>query len=71
MTDPEDDDTFDFEAECIKVYRGAKSDTVKLKALEMMSKLLPAKPPVKPQDVGNTASPAAIRAQNRMNGGAE
>ena len=69
MTDPEDDGNFDFEAECIKVYRAAKSDTVKLKALEMLSKVRTRKPSVKPDTTNEPAVPAALAAQRRMNGG--
>lgn len=70
MTDPVDDDEeFDFEQECIKVYRGAKTDDVKIKALSLIAKVQPAKAPVKPDDDGGAGEPAALAAQRKMNGG--
>jgi len=68
MSEPEDE-PFDFEAECIKVYHDAKSDEVKIKALSLLAKLQPAKPSVKPVDVEKQLDTAAQRAQARMNGG--
>tara|TARA_R110000782_G_scaffold50647_5_gene109680 strand:- start:3161 stop:3490 length:330 start_codon:yes stop_codon:yes gene_type:complete len=76
MIDPNDDGDpneadFDFEAECIRVYRDAQTDDVKIKALSLIAKVRPSPPPVKPENVPGVRQPAALAAQRKMNGGSE
>lgn len=64
-----DSDDFDFRKECVRVYRGTKSEEIKIKALTLLSKLLPAKETVKKPTEEGGPDPAAKAARDRMNKG--